>query len=478
MKKGKTVQASILFLFLAVALIGFSSASTNCSSSQYNWSSVSSNVCDYGVNLDNFANGRTPCKEPNPAVYAGGVLVSSSTCNSTYIKQQETLNCLFALSDNSYVFNDEANPKVAYTLNGLTNFTINGQNCQVIASASAYRPYYACGNLQKQYCYLPDAFNYVEGGNEYFSTFMVNITCNHTNTRYSWNVGYTQFNVSNRSFSWNPVDESWGAASFGYNNTRFLQQACSLPNVTNPLPNCTSFSYSNWSSCNNNIQTRGVLTSLPANCTGGNPVLSQSCTINAPTCTSFTYSNWSGCSNNQQTRTVLAFFPTNCSDGSPILSQSCTSHNVSHPSLPKCTSFRYSAWSNCNDSQQTRSVISSSPEGCGGGSPVLVQNCTTTNVSVQIKCVDTDGGLNYYVKGTTKGLYGGVNGSSEDYCATNGTYHGLKVNLVEFACVNSTSYTSYPYYCANGCVNGACVPFRGFQGLFKNWFCRFGWGRC
>ncbi|MEK7658384.1 MAG: peptidoglycan-binding domain-containing protein [Patescibacteria group bacterium] len=48
--------------------------------------------------------------------------------------------------------------------------------------------------------------------------------------------------------------------------------------------------------------------------------------IVAPTvaCTSFTYSAWGACqSNNTQTRTVVSSSPTGCAGGSPILSQSC-----------------------------------------------------------------------------------------------------------------------------------------------------------
>jgi len=43
---------------------------------------------------------------------------------------------------------------------------------------------------------------------------------------------------------------------------------------------CTSFTYTDWSicSCNNSTQSREVLTSSPDGCTGGTPVLSQSCT--------------------------------------------------------------------------------------------------------------------------------------------------------------------------------------------------------
>lgn len=42
---------------------------------------------------------------------------------------------------------------------------------------------------------------------------------------------------------------------------------------------CTSWTYSDWGTCTANTQTRTILTSLPAGCTGGTPAdLSQACT--------------------------------------------------------------------------------------------------------------------------------------------------------------------------------------------------------
>jgi hypothetical protein len=47
------------------------------------------------------------------------------------------------------------------------------------------------------------------------------------------------------------------------------------------------------------------------------------------------------------------------------------------PPAPTCTSFTYSDWSACSSGgTQTRTVASSSPSGCAGGSPVLSQSCT------------------------------------------------------------------------------------------------------
>lgn len=142
-----------------------------------------------------------------------------------------------------------------------------------------------------------------------------------------------------------------------------------------PPPTCTSFTYSNWSTCQaNNTQSRTVASSYPSGCTGGNPILSQSCIYVPPTCTSFTYSSWSSCQpDNTQSRTVASSSPSGCTGGSPILSQSCTYI----PPVNPCTSFTYSSWSTCQaNNTQSRTILTSSPLNCTGGSPILSQSCT------------------------------------------------------------------------------------------------------
>jgi len=70
-----------------------------------------------------------------------------------------------------------------------------------------------------------------------------------------------------------------------------------------------------------------AVTNGPNGTCGGCPS-GQSCTANtcaAITCTSFTYSAWGSCISNNQTRTVVTSSPTGCTGGSPSLSQGCTS---------------------------------------------------------------------------------------------------------------------------------------------------------
>ncbi len=195
----------------------------------------------------------------------------------------------------------------------------------------------------------------------------------------------------------------------GCTGTPVLTQSCT---DGPPTSACSSFTYSGWGTCSNGTQTRTVLSSLPAGCTGGTPALSQSCTSSsaltlaqvttsctrchgltvngivlatggytvsgrsasawvsaitgmgatlapgttlqdygnflaglsaAPsTCSSFTYSGWGTCTNGVQTRTVATSSPTGCTGGTPVLSQSCT------PAVTTCSSFTYSGWGTCS----------------------------------------------------------------------------------------------------------------------------------
>lgn len=132
---------------------------------------------------------------------------------------------------------------------------------------------------------------------------------------------------------------------------------------------CTSWTYSDWSACSvDGIQTRTIITSLPDGCSGGSPVLNQTCTPPPQTCTSWAYSDWSSCSaDGQQIRTITSFFPYGCIGGEPVLSQGCT---------PVCTTWVYSDWGSCStQGMQTRNIISSSPDNCSGGNPTLSQSC-------------------------------------------------------------------------------------------------------
>ncbi len=63
------------------------------------------------------------------------------------------------------------------------------------------------------------------------------------------------------------------------------------------------------------------------------------------------------------------------------------SYNISVPSInaPVCTSFSYSDWSECDDGVQTRTVVSSSPNGCQDGDIEISQSCDNVEKLNEIK---------------------------------------------------------------------------------------------
>lgn len=108
--------------------------------------------------------------------------------------------------------------------------------------------------------------------------------------------------------------------------------------VTALVSVCGSFTYSEWGACQpDGTQTRALLSSLPAGCKGGNPVLVQSCAVAAAppeTCSSFQYSEWGACrSNNTQSRTVLSSLPAGCQGGNQVLQQACVFQSVLNNNL-------------------------------------------------------------------------------------------------------------------------------------------------
>jgi hypothetical protein len=69
-----------------------------------------------------------------------------------------------------------------------------------------------------------------------------------------------------------------------------------------------------------------------------------------------------------------------------------------------CTSFTYSSWSACVNGQQTRTLLTSSPSGCVGGTPILSQSCTNTDTTapvlnlrnISINTTNSSGVIVYY----------------------------------------------------------------------------------
>jgi hypothetical protein len=75
-------------------------------------------------------------------------------------------------------------------------------------------------------------------------------------------------------------------------------------------------------------------------------------------------------------------------------------------------------------------------------------------------CTDSDGGLNYYIRGQVVGPIGPGEGSNGlDYCYNGpGTQSNTTTGkyLLEWSCTSSGGADGKTYECPNGCLNGAC----------------------
>ncbi len=73
-----------------------------------------------------------------------------------------------------------------------------------------------------------------------------------------------------------------------------------------------------------------------------------------------------------------------------------------------------------------------------------------SNATINVTCVDSDGGWDYYTKGNVSGVNAsGVNYAYQDSCLSS-SY------VTEYYC-DGDSFTLTDWYCPNGCSNGACV---------------------
>ena len=102
-------------------------------------------------------------------------------------------------------------------------------------------------------------------------------------------------------------------------------------------------------------------------------------------------------------------------------------------------------WSNCSVScgNGTQS------DGCGNIQVCIMPACTNqTNVTnINATCLDSDGGLNYYVRGTIS--FGTT--TDLDMCDEDGK------TLFEGFCRAGVAFDFAPYVCPEGCANGVCI---------------------
>jgi len=103
-------------------------------------------------------------------------------------------------------------------------------------------------------------------------------------------------------------------------------------------------------------------------------------------------------------------------------------------------------------SQQFNCSFGCTAGACLNATPSPRPNATVTPTPIPNSCTDTDGGKNYFLRGTVYGYRSYRNSTPynyTDYCLTNRS-------LQEYFCMNTTpSFVNYS--CPRTCFNGACT---------------------
>jgi hypothetical protein len=142
---------------------------------------------------------------------------------------------------------------------------------------------------------------------------------------------------------------------------------CGVSPNTNPVcpSSCTAGCITGTTTCNT------VTPVCPSSCANGCISGTTTCNTITPVCP-LSCSN--GCVPNTATCNTVTppACPSSCSNGCISGTTTC---NPTVPASTTCSSFTYSAFGGCFGGQQVRSVISSSPSGCTGGTSITVQAC-------------------------------------------------------------------------------------------------------
>lgn len=159
---------------------------------------------------------------------------------------------------------------------------------------------------------------------------------------------------------------AWGYLNCSQNGAEYCEKN----------PACTDFNYSSWTNCNSSsLQSRTITSVYPIGCIGGNHEnLMQQC---SPPCLE---SNWQSMDFACSSSNILIRNWTkigNCNQTIGINKPSFENMACTYiPESITCTNFSYSNWNEClPNGIQNRSLLSSSPQNCLGGNPVLTQTC-------------------------------------------------------------------------------------------------------
>lgn len=139
---------------------------------------------------------------------------------------------------------------------------------------------------------------------------------------------------------------------------------------------------------------------------------------------------------------LVALGALSCGGGSPT---------AASPPAPTCTAFTYSDWGACQPSGiKTRTVLTSSPAGCAGGSPTLTETCTYvppgTRLNLQIVKYNNLEGPQGSLSRTVE------YGSSLDICVPELGLSGIDPSRIVLRESNPGRLGRYLAFGANGCA--------------------------
>ncbi|MBI2057048.1 hypothetical protein HYT91_02220 [Candidatus Pacearchaeota archaeon] len=106
----------------------------------------------------------------------------------------------------------------------------------------------------------------------------------------------------------------------------------------------------------------------------------------------------------------------------------------------------------CNPDKTQSGETYTCPNGCSNGACVssTTTNQTNTTSATTYTCTDSDGGMNYNIKGNVVASSPTSNINVIDLCSSSSA-------LIEYFCTADKQQTGGTYICPNGCSNGACV---------------------
>ncbi|MDP3764554.1 MAG: serine protease [bacterium] len=151
------------------------------------------------------------------------------------------------------------------------------------------------------------------------------------------------------------LDDECSSAVDGPDGKDYISNSFSVDVASTPPP-CTTdiWSCGDWNTCSlEGKQSRSCTKTFDcSDVDTPSPSVAQVCTYTPPPCISWTYSAWSTCSvNGQQTRPITSASPNGCTGGNPILNQSCTPPpKPIIPIQPTCDADTWTCddWNSCS----------------------------------------------------------------------------------------------------------------------------------